>query len=41
MRPEVARRVIRLFREFLPPETASFHLTTLETQLLKVLIEGQ
>jgi DNA-binding NarL/FixJ family response regulator len=40
MSPEVARRVIRLFREFRPPETASYHLTTQETQLLKLLIEG-
>jgi DNA-binding NarL/FixJ family response regulator len=40
MSPEVARRVIRLFREFRPPETASYHLTAQETQLLKLLIEG-
>jgi DNA-binding NarL/FixJ family response regulator len=41
MSPEVARRVIRLFREFRPPESASYHLTAQETQLLKLLIEGQ
>jgi DNA-binding NarL/FixJ family response regulator len=40
MSPEVARRVIRLFREFRPPETASYHLTAQETQVLKLLIEG-
>ncbi|MGH9933182.1 MAG: response regulator [Pyrinomonadaceae bacterium] len=40
MSPEVARRVVRLFREFRPPETASYHLTPQETELLKLLIEG-
>src|SRR5438552_10829895 len=34
MSPEVARRVIRLFREFRPPESASYHLTAQETELL-------
>ena len=38
--PEVARRVVRVFREFRPPETASYHLTPQETELLKLLIEG-
>lgn len=40
MSPEVARRVIRLFREFRPPEHAAYHLTPQETQLLKLLVEG-
>ena len=40
MSPEVARRVIRLLREFRPPESASYHLTAQETELLKLLIEG-
>jgi len=40
MSPEVARRVIRLFRDFRPPETANYLLTPQETQLLKLLIEG-
>ncbi len=40
MSPEVARRVIRLFREFRPPETASYRLTPQETELLKLLVEG-
>ncbi|PYS71836.1 MAG: DNA-binding response regulator [Acidobacteria bacterium] len=40
MSPEVARRVVRLFREFRPPESAAYRLTTQETELLKLLIEG-
>ncbi|MFN2598130.1 MAG: response regulator [Pyrinomonadaceae bacterium] len=40
MSPEVARRVTRLFREFRPPESASYRLTPQETELLKLLVEG-
>ena len=40
MSPAIAARVVRLFREFRPPETADYHLTAQETQLLKLLIEG-
>ena len=40
MSPEVARRVVNLFREFRPPEHASYRLTSQETELLKLLIEG-
>ena len=40
MSPEVARRVIALFREFRPPERASYHLTPQETELLKLMVEG-
>ena len=40
MSPEIARRVIRLFREFRPPRSASYHLTPQETTLLKLLVEG-
>lgn len=40
MSPEVARRVVKLFREFRPPERASHNLTLQETELLKLLIEG-
>lgn len=40
MSPDVARRVVSLFREFRPPETADYHLTPQETALLKLLIEG-
>jgi DNA-binding NarL/FixJ family response regulator len=40
MSPEVAHRVVRLFREFRPPESASYRLTPQETELLRLLIEG-
>lgn len=40
MSPQVAARVVKLFREFRPPETADYHLTPQETQLLRLLIEG-
>jgi DNA-binding NarL/FixJ family response regulator len=40
MSPEVARRVVRLFREFRPPERADYRLTPQETELLKLLVEG-
>ncbi len=40
MSPEVARRVIKLFRQFRPPEHAEYRLTPQETELLKLLVEG-
>ena len=40
MSPEVARRVIRLFREIRPPERADYHLTPHELRLLRLLAEG-
>lgn len=40
MSPTIAARVVRLFREFRPPESADYHLTPQETELLKLLIEG-
>jgi DNA-binding NarL/FixJ family response regulator len=40
MSPEVARRVVELFREIRPPERADYHLTPHETRLLKLLIDG-
>lgn len=40
MSPEVARRVITLFRDFRPPERADYHLTPQEKELLKLLVEG-
>jgi DNA-binding NarL/FixJ family response regulator len=40
MSPEVARRVISLFRDFRPPERADYQLTPHETRLLKLLVEG-
>ena len=40
MSPQVARRVIRLFREIRPPDRVDYHLTPHETRLLKLLVEG-
>lgn len=40
MSPEVARRVISIFRDFHPPERADYQLTPHETRLLKLLVEG-
>jgi DNA-binding NarL/FixJ family response regulator len=40
MSPEIARRVVRLFREFRPREGASYQLTPQETEVLKLLVEG-
>jgi DNA-binding NarL/FixJ family response regulator len=40
MSPEVARRVVQLFREIRPPARAASRLTPQETELLKLLVEG-
>jgi DNA-binding NarL/FixJ family response regulator len=40
MSPQVARRVVTLFREFRPPERADCHLTPQETELLRLLVNG-
>jgi len=40
MSPTIAARVVRLFRECRPPETANYNLTAQETELLKLLVEG-
>ena len=40
MSPEVARRVITLFRDIRPPERADYELTPHELRLLKLLVEG-
>ena len=40
MSPEVARRVISLFRTVRPPEHAAYDLTPHELRLLKLLVEG-
>ena len=40
MSPEVARRVISLFREIRPPERADYNLTPHETRLLKLFVRG-
>jgi DNA-binding NarL/FixJ family response regulator len=38
--PEIARRVIKLFREIRPPERAGYNLTPHEVRILKLLVEG-
>ena len=38
--PNIAARVVKLFRTFRPPEHSDYHLTPQETELLKLLIEG-
>jgi DNA-binding NarL/FixJ family response regulator len=40
MSPEVARRVVELFRQFHPPAQAEYRLTPQEIRLLKLLVEG-
>ena len=40
MSPDVARRVISLFRQFRPAPRASYQLTPQETELLKLMVEG-
>ena len=40
MSPEVARRVIEIFREIKPPRQAQHELTPHETRLLRMLVEG-
>lgn len=40
MSPEVARRVVSLFREFRPAREATYHLTAQENTLLKLLADG-
>jgi DNA-binding NarL/FixJ family response regulator len=40
MSPEVARRVIALFRDIRPPDRADYQLTPHETRLLKLFVEG-
>jgi len=40
MSPEVASRVIALFRQFRPPPRSDHGLTPQETELLKLLVEG-
>ena len=40
MSPEVACRVISLFREIRPPERADYDLTPHETRLLKLFVDG-
>ena len=40
MSPEVARRILRLFRDVQPPDHASYRLTPQEHELLKLLVDG-
>src|SRR6266568_5052068 len=40
MSPEIARKVIALFRTVRPPKHADYQLTPHETRLLKMLVEG-
>jgi DNA-binding NarL/FixJ family response regulator len=40
MSPEIARRVLRVFRDFRPPDRASYQLTPQETGLLRLLVDG-
>jgi DNA-binding NarL/FixJ family response regulator len=40
MSPEVARRVVHLFREFRPPSSSAHDLTPHEERLLKMLVQG-
>ena len=40
MSPEVASRVITLFREFRPPDSTKCELTPHETRLLKLFVDG-
>jgi len=40
MSPEIARRVVSLFREMRPHARIDFHLTPHELRLLKLLVEG-
>jgi DNA-binding NarL/FixJ family response regulator len=40
MSPEIARRVVNVFREIRPPNKADYELTAHETRLLKMLADG-
>ena len=40
MSPEIALRVVTLFRQIRPPDKADYHLTGHELRLLKLLVEG-
>jgi DNA-binding NarL/FixJ family response regulator len=41
MSPEVARRLVELFRTIRPPERADYHLTPHEIKLLQLLVNGR
>lgn len=41
MTPAIARRVVALFQQVRPPETADWRLTPNEARLLKLLVDGE
>jgi DNA-binding NarL/FixJ family response regulator len=40
MSPEIAHKVIKLFRDIRPPDRADYHLTPHETRMLRMLVDG-
>jgi DNA-binding NarL/FixJ family response regulator len=40
MSPEIARKVVALFRDFRPPERVNYDLSPHELRILKLLVEG-
>jgi DNA-binding NarL/FixJ family response regulator len=40
MSPEIARKVVALFRDFRPPERVEYDLSPHELRILKLLVEG-
>lgn len=40
MSPEIARRVVELFRRYTPPPHADYRLTPQESELLRLLVAG-
>lgn len=40
MSPDVASRVVKLFRTFAPPEKSDYRLTEQETKILRLLVDG-
>ena len=40
MSPEIARRVVNLFRTVRPPEQSDYSLTPHELRILKLLVDG-
>ena len=40
MSPEIARKVITIFRDFRPPERVDYELTPHEERLLKMMVDG-
>lgn len=40
MSPEIARRVVQIFRDFRPPEKSDCNLTAREKEILRLLVDG-